>query len=96
MSGIKTVEVIKAKNIDGIELGVLADGTPFLTQGALAKFCGVTPKAISDWGRETPTLDSPFRFGKLAELLQAQGIYKKNLQPAFTTAQKQGQNHAIP
>lgn len=35
---------------DGIQMGVLQDGTPFLTGRGLASLCGVSPQAIFDWG----------------------------------------------
>jgi hypothetical protein len=38
--------MLVAKEVDGIEMGVLDDGTPFLTGRGLAKACGVVPSAI--------------------------------------------------
>lgn len=42
MTGI----IVVAKEVDGVEMGVLDDGTPFLTGRGLAKACGVVPSAI--------------------------------------------------
>lgn len=43
--------------IDGIQMGVLNDTTPYLTERGLARLCGVNPKTISDlannWHDET-------------------------------------------
>ncbi len=43
--------------IDGIQMGVLNDTTPYLTERGLARLCGVNPKTISDlannWEEET-------------------------------------------
>lgn len=39
-------EVETSKTIDGIEMGVLSDGTPFLTQRGLQAFCGLTTNGI--------------------------------------------------
>lgn len=42
----KSTAIVVAKEVDGVEMGVLADGTPFLTGRGLAKACGVAPSAI--------------------------------------------------
>lgn len=42
----KSAAIVVAKEVDGVEMGVLADGTPFLTGRGLAKACGVAPSAI--------------------------------------------------
>lgn len=36
------------KEVDGIQMGVLNDTTPYLTERGLARLCGVNPKTISD------------------------------------------------
>lgn len=38
--------IVVAKEVGGLEMGVLQDGTPFLTGRGLAKACGVAPSAI--------------------------------------------------
>lgn len=38
---------VKEIEKDGIEMGVLNDGTPYLSQRGLAKMCGVDRKVIS-------------------------------------------------
>lgn len=38
--------ILVAKEVDGLEMGVLEDGTPFLTGRGLARACGVAPSAI--------------------------------------------------
>ncbi len=49
-------EIDRQTEIQGIEMGVLKDGTPFLNQRGLARLCGVenaqalTPLGISDQG----------------------------------------------
>lgn len=66
--------VLQALEADGIEMGVLGDGTPFLTGRGLAVVCGVASKSILDWGEEAPRMGDKFRGGKMAELLAAQGF----------------------
>lgn len=47
---------VKEVEKDGIVMGVLNDGTPYLSQRGLAKMCGVDRKAISvltdNWAEE--------------------------------------------
>lgn len=71
-------EVIKASNVDGAEMGVLEDGTPFLTARGLALFCGVSSTAILGWGENVPKEGDNFRAGKMAELLAANGFKGDN------------------
>lgn len=44
------------KEVNGIQMGVLNDTTPYLTERGLARLCGVNPKTISDlannWNEE--------------------------------------------
>ncbi len=35
---------------DGIEMGVMDDGTPFLSGAGLSQMCGVVPSVITDLG----------------------------------------------
>jgi len=63
--------MLVAKIVDGIEMGVLEDGTPFLTGAGLAKACGV-PKSVI-YERAKDWKDGK-RDGKLARLLQDAGF----------------------
>lgn len=40
------LEIDREKEVDGIEMGVMRDGTPYLTGRGLARLCGVDQKAI--------------------------------------------------
>lgn len=66
--------VIKSLEADGIEMGVLEDGTPFLTGRGLATVCGISPGTLNDWGEEAPKIGDRFRMGKMANLLAEQGM----------------------
>lgn len=52
------LQIQKSVEIDGIGMGVLTDGTAFLTGRGLARLCGVDSSRISeigtDWGTENP------------------------------------------
>lgn len=65
--------------IEGIQMGVLSDGTPYLTMRGLAIMCGVAPSVIqgiaSNWHMEKY---KP-RGKKIQESLLAQGYTNKNL-----------------
>lgn len=68
------LEVLTSKEIDGIEMGVLSDGTPFLTGRSLSKLCGISNSTLVEWGEFTPRIDARFRAKKMAELLAANGF----------------------
>lgn len=67
----KSVEIIVAKEVDGLEMGVMEDGTAYLTGRALARVCGVQPSAIIHqedlWALRK-------RDGMLARMLLAAGM----------------------
>lgn len=52
------LKIIAEKETDEVGLGVLSNGTPFLTGRGLARLCGVSPSNITaivdDWQSETP------------------------------------------
>ncbi len=58
--------VVKSTEVNGIEMGVLDDGTPFLTGRALAKICGVDHKALSSGGE--------LKDKKINQLIDGQGF----------------------
>jgi hypothetical protein len=68
------IKVYTCKKIDDIEMGVLADGTPFLTGRSLSKLCGVASSSIIEWGEDTPKEGARLRAGKMADLLSGQGF----------------------
>ncbi|SUB99911.1 hypothetical protein [Proteus penneri] len=70
---------VKEAEIEGIQMGVLSDGTPYLTMRGLAMMCGVAPSVIqglaSNWQMEK---HRP-RGRKIQESLVAQGYANKDL-----------------
>lgn len=82
------------KEIDGVGMGVLSDGQPFLTLRGLARMCGVDSASIvrmtAAW-QETPLKP---REKKVRELVRAQGADDSI---AFIAVQKAGiVQHAVP
>jgi hypothetical protein len=68
------LEVLRSVEVEGlpIEMGVLQDGTPFLSGRGLAKACGISNSTLVEWGEFTPKLGDSLRAGKMAEILAAQ------------------------
>lgn len=68
------LHVEREVNQDGIGMGVLSDGTPYLTQRAIGDLCGLRNKYIgiisSEWNSENPPVD----VRRIKELLYEQGI----------------------
>ena len=52
-----------------IEVGILEDGTPFLSGRGLAKACGISNSTLVSWGELVPQVGAKYRAGKLAKLL---------------------------
>jgi hypothetical protein len=88
------LQIAVEREIDGVGMGVLSDGTPFLNIRGLARMCGVDHTNIiritADW-LETP---AKVRVRKIRELVRAQGA-DDNV--AFIALVKDGTiQHAIP
>lgn len=71
------LQVLRSVEVEGlsIEMGVLQDGTPFLSGRGLARACGISNSTLIEWGEFTPQLGDSLRAGKMAKLLAAQ-VYK--------------------
>ena len=69
------LEVLRSVEVEGlpIEMGVLQDGTPFLSGRGLARACGISNSTLVEWGEFTPKLGDSLRAGKIAEILAAHG-----------------------
>lgn len=78
--------------VDGIRMGVLSDGTPYLTMRGLATVCGVAPSAIhsltSDWASERL---KP-RGKKIEQILSSQGYNKDALYVKTKNRRSSGEN----
>jgi hypothetical protein len=84
-SGVQTEMIFDVeieKEINGIQMGVLKNGIPYLTQTGLAKLCGVARGTIYNVGQEiySATEGKPKeRADKIKELLKTQGYEEKDL-----------------
>lgn len=80
-----------AKEIDGLEMGVLNDGRSYMTGRSLARLCGVAPSTIINQAERWLTGD---RNNKLAGMLVARGLERPSL---YETLQRAGKKvHAYP
>lgn len=86
------LDVAVAREIDGIEMGVLKDGTPYLNSRGLARLCGVAPSTILEpvtaWGRGDRT-------GKVARFLISQGIEDPMLYIDTSTGEHAHPEHVV-
>lgn len=71
---LPTIQV--SKEVNGLEMGVLSDGTAYLSQKALSKLCGVANSSISEASSEWLTGK---RTSKLARWLAEQGFSRDSL-----------------
>jgi hypothetical protein len=62
--------VAVSQEIDGVEMGVLDDGTPFLTGRSLARLCGVAPSAVI---KQAANWKDGIRTGHLAKMMTDAG-----------------------
>ena len=70
------IPIVVQKEVDGVEMGVLADGTPFLSGRGLAKLCGVANSTIFE---RTAEWESGERYGRLAKHLLKGGYNRPSL-----------------
>lgn len=68
--------IVISKEVDGLEMGVLEDGTPYLSGRSLAKLCGVSVSAII---KQAELWGAGHRDGKFARILVAAGVEPKSL-----------------
>ncbi|MFT3673551.1 hypothetical protein [Aestuariivirga sp.] len=88
------LDIVVEAEVDGVGMGVLADGSPYLTIRGLARMCGVDHttlvKLTSEWGAPAPKL----REQKIRALIKAQGFDDTVY---FHAVKKNGTiHHAVP
>lgn len=65
------LKVAVAKEVNGLEMGVLSDGRSYLSARTLAKLCGVVPSAVIT---QAANWKAGKRDGRLAQMLREAGI----------------------
>lgn len=88
------LEIVVEAEIDGVGMGVLGDGTPFLTLRGLARMCGIDHTTLVKLTNEWGDASTKSREMKIRELIKAQG-YDDTV--FFHAVKKNGTiHHAIP
>jgi hypothetical protein len=88
------LEIVVEAEIDGVGMGVLGDGTPFLTIRGLARMCGVDHSTLVKLTSEWADTSTKSRELKIRELIKAQG-YDDTV--FFHAVKKNGIiHHAVP
>jgi len=85
---------IREIEVDGIQMGVLSDGTPYLTMRGLARMCGIDNPVLLRLANNWQDEQSKPRGKKLLELLKAQGHSGESLY--LRTVGPGGETHAYP
>jgi hypothetical protein len=80
--------------IDGIWMGVLSDGTPFLTGRGLARLCGLHHSVIQDLAGEWTEVVAPPRVTKIRDILTSHGDSVDS--PFIPVPQRSGVQQAFP
>lgn len=74
----EVVPAVEAE-VEGLQLGVLPDGTPFLSGRSLANLCGVAPSVILEWGPTWSRESTRNRDKAITELLDQVGYTESTL-----------------
>jgi len=87
--GVLDLGIGKQIEIDGIGMGVLSDGTPFLTERGLARLCGVNHFVIQGIASEWSDTPAKARITNIKDLLGQRGLVVPN-HPYIAITQRSG------
>ncbi len=85
--GILPIAVTKSVEIDSVGMGVLADGTPFLSGRGLARLCGVSNSVIVEIGNEWKDEPQKPRIVAIKNTLEERGV---RLDSPYVIAKEKG------
>lgn len=71
-------EPIDQRTVDGIEMGILEDGSTYLSGTGLARLCGVDRKVLSRWNYN-PAAIQPGRDTIVRDILRGDGYFEDHL-----------------
>ena len=74
LQGVLDLQIDRQSEIQGIGMGVLSDGTPFLTQRGLARLCGVQNAHIGIISGEWKENPQKPRIAKIRDMLSRRGV----------------------
>lgn len=87
------LQIDREKEIDGIGLGVLSDGTAFLNGRGLAKLCGIDSSRISEMSADWDAATLPLT-ARVKEILGGRGLSIET--PYYEIKQRTNVYHAYP
>jgi hypothetical protein len=76
---LKNMSVQVEREVNGLEMGVLSDGTAYLTGRALANLCGIRNSSISEASKDWLENAPGHRTTRLAVWLEQQGLARDSL-----------------
>jgi len=79
---------VKEVEVDGVQMGVMNDGTPFLTGRSLAVMCGVHHSVIQDLSTGWSSERLKPRGKKIDAIIREQGFEASNLYIPSTTSRR--------
>lgn len=88
------LSIQRQTEIDGVGMGVLSDGTAYLTGRGLSRLCGVSHTVIQEIAAEWVVDNQTPRVSKIKDILQARGIQMNCLSIAIN--QRNGAVFAYP
>ena len=91
---VQTIFPAMEREVNGVGMGVLDDGTPFLTQRGLARLCGIDQAAISRLANKWAEEKTKPRGQKIQELLESQDYFEDSLY--FNVRHKEVDTFAFP
>ncbi len=92
--GVLNLEIHRQIEIDGVGMGVLTDGTPFLTGRGLARLCGVIQRQIQNITAEWLDERATPRINKIKDILQSHNAQVDY--PYLPIRQRSGIYYAYP
>lgn len=92
--GTLDLQIQKQIEIDGIGMGVLSDGTPFLTGRGLARLCGIANPRIVELGQDWDKEPSPPMVAGVKKILNSRGLAIDA--PYIEIKQRTGSFYAYP
>ena len=72
--GLLDLQIQKQIEIDGVGMGVLSDGTAFLTGRGLARLCGVSNARIVEMGQDWDKSSAPAMVAGVRRILNDRGL----------------------
>lgn len=92
--GSLDLQIDKQIEIDGVGMGVLSDGTPFLTGRGLARLCGISNPRIVEMGQDWSRDPSPPMIAGIKKILNERGLSIDT--PYIEIKQRTGLFYAYP